>query len=315
MIPIPSDSKRGKQLLLVLALLALTIIPSRQSDAQPSIRSTPPRRLPGDLTRIRAVSLPRGTVFLVYFDSIGRAAAERSIPQLGRIYEMLADEVAADPARVEWAAVAFVADTSFVPRRVENEVRWPVHVEADGSLGPRGREDMLLVLPHEQVHSIQSSFVDKLPRWFAEGQAESVGLRVTERWLPSAALAKRAEITNAFGGTSRHLGSWGMVRVKPEAIVRQMTPEQRARRDKDPTYMPPGPWTFGPGDMVSDESDVMARYGAALCLFDELRAVAGKRALLAWYQEIWARGGSPTSEQLLASIKSRFGLSLEKRLQ
>lgn len=283
--------------------------------AQPSIVVTRPRATSGDLFGVRVMDPPRRLVFRVYFDSTGRAAALKAIPTLADMYASLSESVGADPSQVEWAAVAFVRDPCYVPPRNSGEVRYSVTVEPSGLLGAQGEADLYLTLPHEQVHRIQNSLTEGVPRWFQEGQAEWAGLRITDRLRPSLAARKRQEDDVAYAGLPRRLAAWGGVRVKPEAILRQMTPEQRARQAQDSTYRPPGPWKFGPADFVSDESEMAARYGAALALFSELERARGSSHLVDWYRRLWDEPKPLTTESLTASIRAHFGLDIAPRLR
>lgn len=283
--------------------------------AQGTLVTTRPLVTPGDLASIRVMDTARHLVFRVYFDSTSQPAAMATIPTLAEMYAQIAHELGAEPSRVEWAAVAFVNDTGYVSPRVGREVRWTVGVERSGSLGPRGERNLYVVLPHEQAHSIQGSMTDGLPRWFQEGQAEWAGLRVTERWRPVLAEEQRQEKAATFGDVPRRLSAWGGIRVKPEAILRQMTPEQRARRAQDSTYMPPGPWTLGSADFISDESELAARYGAALALFTKLERTRGANNLTAWFRELWTESNSLTTPSLIVSARQRFGVDISGDLR
>lgn len=283
--------------------------------AQSSIVVTRPRSSQGDLLGVRVMNPDRRLVFRVYFDSTSRAVALKAIPTIADMYATLSQSVGADPSQVEWAAVAFVRDTAYVPPRNTGEVRWSVTVEPSGVLGTRGETDLYLTLPHEQVHSIQNSLSEGAPRWFQEGQAEWAGLRVTQHLRPSLATTRREEDAAAYAGLPRRLAGWGSVGVKREAILRQMTPEQRARQAQDSTYMPPGPWKFGPSDFVSDESETAARYGAALALFSELERARGSSQLVNWYHRLWDEPKPLTTESLTSSIREHFGLDIGPRLR
>jgi len=283
--------------------------------AQPSIVVTRARSTRGDLLGVRVMDPDRRLVFRVYFDSTCRAVALKAIPTIANMYAMLSQSVGADPSQIEWAALAFVTDTAYVPPRNAGEIRWSVTVEPSGVLGTRGEHDLYLTVPHEQVHSIQNSLSEGAPRWFQEGQAEWAGLRVTQTWRPLLAAKKREEDAAAYAGLPRQLAAWGSVRVKREAILRQMTPEQRARQAQDSTYTPPGPWKFGPSDFVSDESETAARYGAALALFYELERAGGSSQLVNWNHRLWDEPKVLTTKLLTASIREYFGLDIAPRLR
>lgn len=297
-------------------LLALAILLGASAlHAQSSIVVTRPTAASGDILGVRVMDPERRLVFRVYFDSDSRAIALKTIPTIAAMYATLSQSVGADPAKVVWAAVAFVRDTAYLPPRNTGEVRWSVNVEPSGELGARGETDLYLTLPHEQAHSLQNSLSEGAPRWFQEGQAEWAGLRVTDHLRPALAARKRQEDAAAYAGLPRRLAAWGGVTVKREAILRQMTPEQRARQAVDSTYQPPGPWKFSPSDFVSDESETAARYGAALALFTELERARGSSQLINWYHRLWDEPRLLTTESLIASIREYFGLDVAPRLR
>lgn len=299
----------------LLSCLSAVGLGSAAAAAQSPLAVTRPHAVAGDLPGVRVLDRARGLVFRVYYDSASQAAATAALPRLADLYAAVAEAAGADPGRVEWAAVAFVTDTAYVPPRTRGEVRWTVLVEPGGALGARGERDLYVVLPHEQVHSVQSSFGLSVPRWFQEGQAEWAGLAVTRRWRPALADAERREKLVAFGDSSRRLASWGGVTVKREAIIRQMTPEQRARFAQDSTYMPPGPWKLGPGDMISDESQTVARYGAALALFEQAAAARGPAALTRWFSTLWDGAGRTGTDALAAGFRTHTGVDVTPRLR
>jgi hypothetical protein len=297
-------------------LLALAILFGACAlHAQSSIVVTRPRSARGDILGVRVMDLDQRLVFRVYFDSTSQAVALKAIPAIDSIYAMLSQNLGADPAKVVWAAVAFVTDTAYLPPRNNAEVRWTVNVEPSGELGSRGETDLYLTLPHEQVHSLQNSLTEGAPRWFQEGQAEWAGLRITDRLRPALAAKKRQEDSAAYGGLPRRLAAWGGVTVKREAMLRQMTAEQRTRLAADSTYQPPGPWKFNPSDFLSDESETAARYGAALALFTELERAGGSSQLIDWYHRLWDEPRRLTTQSLTASIREYLGLDIAPRLR
>jgi hypothetical protein len=297
-------------------LLALALFLAASTlHAQSSIIITRPRSVPGDILGVRVMDPDRRLVFRVYFDSTSRAVAMRAIPTIAAMYTALSRSLGADPAKVVWAGVAFVTDTAYLPPRKTGEVRWSVDVEPSGELGARGETDLYLTLPHEQVHSLQNSLTERAPRWFQEGQAEWAGLRVTDRLRPVLAAKKRQQDSTAYAGLPRRLAAWGGVTVKREAMLRQMTPEQRARLAADSTYQPPGPWKFGPSDFISDEAETPARYGAALALFTELERARGSSLLINWYHRLWDEPTLLTTQSLAASIREYLGVDIAPRLR
>lgn len=295
-------------------LLSL-MLPSLPVHAQPALIVTRPLVAHGDLPSVRVMDTARGLVFRVYYDSVSRQAALTAVPTLAEMYAELAQSTGAPGGKIEWAAVAFVTDRSYTSPRIGSEVRWTVTVELTGSLGSAGERDLFVTVPHEQVHSIQSSLVGQTPRWFSEGQAEWAGLIATDHWRPALARSERQKKAEAFGDVPRRLASWGGVTVNPQAILRQMTDEQRARRAQDSSYMPPGPWKFGPLDMISDESEASARYGAALALFASVERANGREQLENWFRALWKDEASLTTEAIIASARVALQTDLTSKLQ
>lgn len=91
-------------------LLALAFLGASALHAQSSIVITRPRSAPGDILSVRVMDPDRRLVFRVYFDSTSRAVALGAIPTIAAMYATLSQSLGADPAKVVWAAVAFVDD-------------------------------------------------------------------------------------------------------------------------------------------------------------------------------------------------------------
>ncbi|MDP3939276.1 MAG: hypothetical protein Q8R92_14225 [Deltaproteobacteria bacterium] len=271
------------------------------------------RPQPEDLPVLRAVDLATGLVFRAYYDAAVEHVARTYIPTIAALCREAAMLVAVDPGLVDWSAVAFVQDSGYVPPRRSGEVRWNVLVDPSRHLGPVGERDLYQTLPHEQVHAIQSTLGSEPPRWFAEGMAEWAGLHVTQRRAPVLAQERRTELRNAYESLSEplNLSGWGGVTVKREAILRQVTPEQRARMETDPSYSPPGPFRFGSGDMISDESNALARYGASLALFEMLEKTAGLDRMRAWFRAVWQVDRRLNTEELLSRAYEHTGVDLQ----
>jgi hypothetical protein len=79
----------------------------------------------------------------------------------------------------------------------------------------------------------------------------------------------------------------GGIQVKPEAIQRQLTPEQKQKMKEDPSYSPPGPFSFGPDDLISDESNSDARYFISLTIFEYLEKELGMENLKLLFNNIY----------------------------
>ena len=264
----------------------------------------------GSLPVLRVVDVRSGMVFRVYHDSASAGTARASVQDLADMYGHIASLVAFDPGAVDWAAVVFSRDSAARGPSFSREVRWLIRTDSMGRLTAEGEQMLYVVLPHEQVHAVHSTYGLGLPRWFAEGQATWAGLAVSDRIRPRFAAARRAEHTANRGTGEVGLSSWGSVQPKREAILRQVTPDERTRMQSDPGYAPAGPFTFGPGDFLSDESGMPARYAAALAVFDDLARTPGEERLRAWFRAIWARNESPTTSWLIKSARGMLGRDL-----
>lgn len=257
---------------------------------------------PEGLSSQQVTDLKSGAVFKVYFDDASVDVAKRSVPVLAAFYREIAPLVAMRPDAVDWSSVLFArnADDLVLTRKVE-ETLWRVNVAADGELGPDGIKTLYVTIPHEQTHATQEDHgLMGLPRWFSEGQASWVESRIADRWKPELARDRREQLTAAVASAKQPLalGQWGGFQPKPEAILRQLTPEQRAQVEKDPTSLPPGPYTFTEADYTQDESNTLARYGGSLALFERIDQQAGREALQAWFKAVREAGPKMTNDKL-----------------
>ncbi|MBA3986352.1 MAG: hypothetical protein H0X63_07240 [Flavobacteriales bacterium] len=266
-----------------------------------------------DLPFLRTVDLSTGLVFRTYYDSISEKVARTSISTIVDMYREVAYLVAADPGMVNWAAIAFIQNSEYIPPRQGGEVRWGILVDDSGQLGAEGIWDFYLKLPHEQVHALQGTFKPGLPRWFSEGMAEWAGLQVSQRREPALAEQKRMELRNAHETLDQplDLSGWGGVTVNPEAIIRQVTIEQRLKMEADSTYSPPGPFSFGPDDLISDESNTLARYGGSLALFEMLEETVGQEQMRSWFHAVWQANGRLNTETLISLAYEHMGIDLQ----
>jgi hypothetical protein len=266
-----------------------------------------------DLPVLRTVDLATGLVFRTYYDTAVAEVARTSILTIAAMYHEVAHLVAADPGLVNWAAVAFIQNPAYVPPRCGGEVRWGVLVDNSGQLGSEGTTDLYQTLPHEQVHSVQGTISPGLPRWFSEGMAEWAGLQVTQRRTPALAEERRADLRRAYELLAEplNLSDWGGMIVKPESILRQVTPEQRARIEVDTTYSPPGPFSFGPDDFISNESNTLARYGGSLAIFEMLEETAGQEQMRSWFRAVWQASGRLSTKALISLALEHTGVDLQ----
>ncbi len=258
---------------------------------------------PGDLESFKAIHRLTGIAFNVYFDQQSAVIARDSIPLLASLYRDVAALTGANTAATRWHAVVFARDAEkLVLHRYKNETRWEIDVGAGGTLSEDGVRSLYGTIPHEQVHGVSGHGPDGLPRWYSEGQATWAGLRVTERWRPDQAARERTRYALEAKTAKQPLalGKWGGMRVKHEALLRQLTPAQRAAVEKDPSAMPSGPFTFVDGDFEEDESNTVARYGGSLALFEEIEKRAGTLAMQDWFRAVASKAGKLSNEDVIA---------------
>lgn len=249
--------------------------------------------LPGDLPYFEARSSITGARVRIYHDpELGAAAASKAACFMGML-DLLPVAMPEARSQAVWSPMVLSRDHAYLPPKRDGELRWLNTFDAQ-SWSDASMRFLVSVMPHEEVHLIQGRSGLKLPRWFAEGHAEWAGLQVTGHVRPDLARAARegrAQDFRALGAA--RLGAWGGLQVKPEAVERQLSPEDRARRAQDPSYNPPGPFRFTPDDMVADNSNEQGRYGAALALFDGLEARHGRAAVQAWVGAVLESKGDP----------------------
>jgi len=133
----------------------------------------------------------------------------------------------------------FTQNPAYIPPRGEGvQPRWKVDVQPDGSLSPAGRVMVVSTIPHEQVHAYQARAGARLPRWVAEGHATWIGDKIAALLDPAIAQTQhQLRIDDAAKGKGPlNLAQWGSRRPKREAVLRQVSPEDRARMEADPTF-------------------------------------------------------------------------------
>jgi len=253
--------------------------------------------------------------FSMFRDAGDVEVAEAAARDLATAYRIVAEAVGVSPADVTWDQVAFTRDPGYQPPRHEGLSRWTIPLDPAGRLGSEGKLALHYVVPHEQVHQIQRNF-GHLPRWYAEGMAVWAGLKATSELAPRLEAERRAFLARERLAVteSLKLREWGGMTVKPEAILRQMTPEQRERKAADPDYLPPGPFSFAPDDIVSDESNTFARYAASLALFETIEAKAGPEQVRVWIAEVAKLPDPKKSEDIARIAKEVTGVDVENML-
>jgi hypothetical protein len=257
-------------------------------------------RSANDLPAYRVVNRSTGAVFTLYYDEASRSLAESQIAPLDRVLTEVARLAQVKAGEVNWGSVSFSAQEGHGHRGPD--ARWQVRTDAAGKLTPEGARMLFTTIPHEQVHAAQKSRQLRLPTWFAEGQASWIGLKVTRRVNPEFADAwrDRALAAAKAPGFRPDLANWTGPRVSGEVIRAQLPPEERAKMDRDPTYRPSGTFSFTTSQTLSDESQTLGRYGAALTLFERLEADVGLDAVNAWMAAVWSHPTTPTTAELVA---------------
>lgn len=246
---------------------------------------------PGDLPYYEARSRTSNASVRIYHDpDLAEAAASKAACFMG-LLDLLPAAVPEARLQRTWSPLVITRDKHYIPPKRDGELRWVNEFDTT-DWSPRTIDFLVNVMPHEETHLLQGSI--RLPRWFQEGHAEWAGLQVTEQVRPDLAQAERVRRRrDAAALAAPRLGAWGGIRVKPEAIERQLSAEDRARRARDPGYVPPGPFSFKPEDMAADHADEEGRYGAALALFQELEAPHGRAAVQAWVSAVLGSNSNP----------------------
>lgn len=270
----------------------------------------------GDLPRLRITDVSSGAWMTAYYDARSEAAARSRAACLGGQLALLQAELADERRDARWASVVFTT-ADYLPPRDGADVRWTVRTGPNGDLTAQAEETIASVLPHEQVHAFQARAGAITEPWFHEGHATWVGLKVTARLRPEMAAAEAAGHGRALAAADLpvNLAGWGGLQVKPEAIRRQVSAEDRSRMDADPAYVPPGPFSFQPSDFVVDESGRPARYAAAWRIFVDLEARHGAAKVREWVADTTSIAGRVEASRLLAGAEARFNEDLAPLLR
>lgn len=277
--------------------------------------------LPSDDAKLKLlrVTARQGAFMHVYFDEKSEADARRYAGCLGTQLNLLATELLDERNGAQWASVVFTADLKYIPPRGEMaKTRWVIFTDPNALEGQRPRPMVIETLPHEQVHDFQSRNGAITPLWSSEGHATWAGLRITGMLDPEAARLDREERLSELGAAEGpvNLGGWGQRRVKREAILRQVSTEDRARMESDPQLVPKGgSYTFTMDDFESDESMAGVRYAAALLMFEGLEKRHGAEQVRRWVLDVTSATGDMTEDQLATSVKMHFGEDLSDLLE
>lgn len=273
------------------ALQAACSADARPDAALPNVQVRAMPAAADDLPYIEAQSRATNARVRIYHDpDLADAAASKAACFMGML-DLLPPLVPEARAQRTWSPMVITRRANYIPPKRDGELRWVNEFDA-GGWSPRAIDFLVSVMPHEETHLVQGDRRRDLPRWFEEGHADWVGLQVSAMVSPGSARSKREQRARDFRSLAiAHLGAWGGLQVKPEAVERQLSPEDRARRAQDPSYNPPGPFRFTREDLVEDNGNEAGRYGAALALFEGLEARHGRPAVQAWASAVLASTG------------------------
>lgn len=271
----------------------------------------------GAYRRLR-VTADGGAYLIVHYDPVSESMARARTACLGRQLQLIRGLTDDERQGAQWYSAVFTNAADYSPPRGPSEVaRWTIETDAVGQLTEAGQRALTAVLPHEQVHHFQYRMKATLPRWFLEGHASWVGLKVSDQIDPAAAAADRrlkAEGAARFQGQSLNLAGWGSVRPKREAIMRQVSAEDRARMMQDPSFAPSGSFRFTADDLIGDESNIVARYHASTALFERLEREHGAKAVQAFASEATATAGRVTPNRMNELLRKHFNIDAEALL-
>lgn len=317
-------------ILIAAAALALSDDPSLESRISQAckaplstapevagVRVTAEEAEDSDLPRLRVTHIATGAWMNVYYDALGEAAARSRAACFGGQLALLERELEDNRKDAHWDDVVLTGRPDYAAPRGEGvATRWVIHTTDQGQLH-RGAEEMIMaVVPHEQTHEYQTRSGAHPPRWVSEGHATWIGLKVLSRIDPEVGAAETLKAENDLAAATQPLalGGWGGVRPKREAILRQLSPEDRVRFENGGA-LPNGAFSFNSDDLVSDESNSPARYGGAWKIFAGLEERHGAPAVQAWVAEVTATDARMSSADLAASFQSHFNEDLAPLLR
>jgi hypothetical protein len=291
-------------------------------DERPELKDIsiePLEAAPGDLPKLRITDRRSGGWLLAYYDAAGERVAYARAACLGAQLRLLATELGEVAPHQEWFSPVFTTNTNYVAPARQSVTRWTIPLEAGGRLAKQGQSMLVLTILHEQVHKFQKRAGTELPRWLEEGHAEWISRKVRRLLSPTAEQADEDVFRSAFEASTPPLalGSWGGMRVKREAIMRQVPPEERIKMEADPAYTAPlsgRSFSIGPDDVTSDESNLKARYEASWRLFRDIEAVHGQSAVQSWVAQLTARPGRVDGAAAISSAREALHEELSERL-
>ena len=258
-----------------------------------------------------------GAHMRVYYDAGSETFTRVRAPCLGAQLAILRKELGDTRKNPEWASVVFTTDPLYAPPRdTDAKTRWVVYTNSSEPMETDPQVMVMSVIPHEQVHDFQYRADAYVPRWFSEGHASWMELRITASLQSSDDGSVRIETMKELSDASGPIDliNWGTVRPKREAIMRQVSADDRARMEVDPTYTPSGSYSFTSDDFEDDESNMGARYAAALLVFEGLEHRHGAGKIRDWVVDVTSVAGMVARTKLSESVRRHFNEDLETLL-
>jgi len=273
-----------------------------------------------DLPFLRITDERSGGWMKLYYDPTSQRAAIARAACLGAQLRLLQAEIGGVWPNNQWSSVVMTTNASYTTPAGETITRWHVRTLPDGTLDEMAQKIIVITMPHEQVHRFQSRAGSVTPRWFHEGHAEWIGLKISTVIAPADARQREVEQAAALRSSTSPVAllQWGGIRVKRAAIMRQVTDIERGKMEADPKYNPPRSGqalVFGPNDLINDDGNEPARYQAAWQVFRDLETAHGKIKINQWVEEITLRAGRPDMSAIVATAKADLGDDLVKRLR
>jgi hypothetical protein len=293
---------------MIKKIITLSLLFSYQVNAALTTEKSEPK---DDLASFTVINKSNQSSFKVYYNKELEGVASQSLVILNDIYSKLAYNAGLQPSNITWAEVAFVTDENYIPPRNNGSVRWAVTSKVSDMLSKKAIEKLYLFIGHEQTHSIQNVLSCDSPRWFEEGQAMWNELKVSKSWNSQIAIDERLRYEEAYKNLKGDLNleKWGGIIIKQEAYERQLTEEQKQKIKENPSYSPPGPFSFGPDDIISDESNAEARYFASLTIFEFLESKLGMDNIQLLFKDVY-KMKSCESGILTKYIKKEYKLDI-----
>ena len=275
-----------------------------------AILSIAEEEMPDERLAILRVTVKGSGAFMrVYHDAASERIARARAACLGEQIAALSRIIGDGRRDAEWSSVVFTQDADYVPPRGAGvTTRWTIEVAPDGTLGELAHRMLVSTMPHEQVHGWQRRNDTSLPRWLAEGHASWIASKIAPSLDPVVAARVRREDQRSLARVEQpiDLAVWGSVRPKREAILRQVSPEDRARMEADPNYSPSGSFSFTSDDFELDMSNEAASYPLAEAVFEGLEDRHGAAAVHAWMSEITSAAGRLDETTLSTSLARHF---------